>query len=72
MEVTMNAGNNVSTANALNKGNRGLKIATNAKAGAAASNPSLLNGEQTAVRSLKLRTYVTAGIAPCTAVIWSI
>jgi len=67
----MYAGNTVSTEKALSKGSRGLKLATNFKAGAAASNPSLLYPNQRVVGSLKLRTHVIGGIGPCTAVVYS-
>jgi hypothetical protein len=60
----MYVGNTVTTAQALSRG-RNLKITTNFKAGAAASNPSLLNSEETAVGNLKLRTRRIAGIWPC-------
>lgn len=60
----MYVGNTVTTVNTLSRG-RNLKVATNLKAGAAASNPSLLNSEETAVGSLKLRKYVMGGIRPC-------
>ena len=57
----MYVGNTVTTAHALSRG-RNLKVATNFKAGAAASDPSLLNSEQTDVGNLKLRTHRIAGI----------
>ena len=60
----MYVGNTVTTAHPLSRG-RNLKVATNYKAGAAASNPSMLNCEQRAVGSLKLRTNRIAGIWPC-------
>ena len=63
---------NISTAEKQSKGNRGLKVANNYKAGAAASNPSLLNGEQKVLVGLKLRTHASIGISPCQGVIWSI
>jgi len=55
----------------MHKENRGLKVVTNFKAGAAASNPSLLNPNQAVVGSLKLRRHVSGGISPCTAVVYS-
>jgi len=61
----MYAGNTVSKPNLPGDINRGLKLATNFKAGAAASNPSLLNREQVAVGTLKIHGYAIAGIYPC-------
>ena len=68
----MYAGNTVSTADQLSKENRGLKVSTNPKAGAAASNPSLLNGEEKRLGNLKLRSHATVGIFPCTHMLLSI
>jgi len=68
----MYAGNTVSPANALSKSNSGLKVATNLKAGAAASNPSLLNPQQEVVGHLQLRTVVLAGLKPCNSYFLSI
>jgi len=61
----MYTSNSISTTDKLSKGNRGLKIATNFKAGAAASNPSLLNGEQKVLGNLALRSHLMIGIKPC-------
>jgi hypothetical protein len=62
----------MSTTEKLSKGNRGLKVANNYKAGAAASNPSLLNGTQKVLGGFKLRTHSSIGIAPCTLILASI
>lgn len=62
----MYAGNDVSVASTLSKGNGGLKIAVNFKAGAAASNPSLLNTEPRIFGNLRLNSHRIVGIKPCT------
>ena len=67
----MYTSNSISTTDKLSKGNRGLKIATNFKAGAAASDPSLLNGEQKVQGNLRLRSHHIVGIKPCTAYFYS-
>ena len=67
----MYAGNGVISATR-NNGNRGLRLTKNYKAGAAASNPSLLNREQVAVGTLKIHGYAIAGIYPCRPIFSSI
>ena len=67
----MYAGNDVSAASTLSKGNGGLKIAANFKAGAAASNPSLLNTEQKIFGNLRLHSHRMVGIKPCTGFFFS-
>ena len=49
----------------------GLKITTNAKAGAAASNPSLLNGEKKVLGNLTLHSHHMVGIKPCQSYLFS-
>jgi len=67
----MYAGKTFSMANMMNNATQGLKVTTNLKAGAAATNPSLLNPNQTVVGHFKVRTAVMVGAKPCTMILYS-
>ena len=68
----MYAGKTFSMANTMSNATHGLKVTTNLKAGAAATNPSLLNANQMVVGDFKVRTTVMVGARPCTTILYSV